>query len=233
MSQTAPARAFGSAHYQEINRARLDHLASLGLPLGGRRVVDLGAGVGDHLGFYRSRGCTVTAIEGRAENVALMRERWPDVAVHQVDLNAATAADVKATGGPWEVVHCYGLLYHLSRPGALLAFLRAACASLLVLETCVNPVDNGSLNEAREDARCPSQAIDGHGCRPGRPWVLAELKARFPHVFVTRTQPRHPQFPLEWPAAATGLVRSVFVASLQPLALPTLVSTLPASQRHH
>jgi hypothetical protein len=56
---------FFSQHYTQHNQARLKHLASLGLPIGGRTVLEVGAGPGDDTAFYLERGCRVTA-NGRA-----------------------------------------------------------------------------------------------------------------------------------------------------------------------
>src|SRR5262245_54746689 len=53
-----------------INRARLEHLASLGLPLAGKRVLDAGCGVGHLAQFFRERGCEVVCVDGREENIA-------------------------------------------------------------------------------------------------------------------------------------------------------------------
>src|SRR5438045_257276 len=47
---------FLSPAYQSHNIARLQHLDSLGLDLSGKRVLEVGAGVGDHTLFYLYRG---------------------------------------------------------------------------------------------------------------------------------------------------------------------------------
>src|SRR5690242_1107048 len=52
---------FLSPAYQQHNVARLQHLDSLGLPVCGKRVLELGAGVGDHTIFYLHRNCKVLA----------------------------------------------------------------------------------------------------------------------------------------------------------------------------
>src|ERR1700730_16842290 len=104
---------FYSAHYQTHNRARLSHLASLGLPLAGRHVLEVGCGPGDHTGFYIERGCSVFAVDARQECIEVVQARYPQVGTAQVDLNSAGALRGLGT---FEVVHCYGLLYHLEDP---------------------------------------------------------------------------------------------------------------------
>ena len=53
-----------------LNAARMDHLESLGLPLKGKRALDLGCGVG-HLGIrLQQMGCSVLCVDGRAQRCA-------------------------------------------------------------------------------------------------------------------------------------------------------------------
>ncbi|CNJ40904.1 hypothetical protein P516_03068 [Mycobacterium tuberculosis TKK_04_0030] len=133
------------------------------------------------------------------------------------------------------MVYCYGVLYHLSRPAEALAWMCDRAVDLLLLETCVSYSGEDEPFLVSERASSPSQAITGTGCRPSRVWVMNRLREKMPHVYVTATQPRHRQFPLDWrangPIASTGLARAVFVASRAPLNLPTLVEELPMVQR--
>ena len=78
---------FFSPHYQEHNRARLDHLAGLGIPLSGRRVLELGSGPGDHTGFYITRRCTVVSVDSRQECLDALVQRFPGVPTMRCDLN--------------------------------------------------------------------------------------------------------------------------------------------------
>lgn len=127
------------------------------------------------------------------------------------------------------------VLYHLSRPAEALAWMCDRAVDLLLLETCVSYSGEDEPFLVSERASSPSQAITGTGCRPSRVWVMNRLREKMPHVYVTATQPRHRQFPLDWrangPIASTGLARAVFVASRAPLNLPTLVEELPMVQR--
>jgi 2-polyprenyl-3-methyl-5-hydroxy-6-metoxy-1,4-benzoquinol methylase len=129
-----PVRAFHSNHYLRHNARRLEHLASLGLPLAGRSVLEVGAGIGDHSHFYLDRGCRVTITEAREENLRCLRERYPDCSVQFLDMERPERVD----GAPFDVVHCYGLLYHLRTPKEALAFLARQARGLLLLETCVS-----------------------------------------------------------------------------------------------
>ena len=59
-----PYGAFHSTPYLSHNARRLEHLASLNLPIHGSSVLEVGAGIGDHTTFYTDRGCAVVATEG-------------------------------------------------------------------------------------------------------------------------------------------------------------------------
>jgi hypothetical protein len=232
MSAADPIAEFHADHYLRHNRRRLEHLASLGLPIAGAAVLETGAGIGDHSDFYLDRGCRVLATEGRAENLTLLGQRFanhPRLEARHLDLDDPPRDRL----GAFEVIHCYGTLYHLARPERALDFLAGCCAGFMVLETCVSFGDEETLNPVAEPAELPSQAMSGTGCRPTRGWVFARLRERFAHVYVTVTQPAHEEFPLDWtrpPADPSLLSRSVFVASRRVLWNPLLTARLPARQ---
>ncbi len=233
-TQADPARAFRYRDYLRLNAARLDHLASLGLDIGGRRVLEVGAGVGDLTRFWVERGCTVHSTDARPDHVRLIARAFdnePAVSVGRLDLDAP----LPFTGEPYDVVFAYGLLYHLADPVAGLAYMAAACRDLLVLETCVSVGADESPHPVGENALVPSQAVSGTGCRPTRAWVHARLREAFAHVYMPATQPDHAEFPLDWsvPSAAERLTRAVFIASRRPLANATLVEGIPTRQTAH
>ena len=58
-------KSFRGGHYQRHNARRQEHLASLQLDLAGKRVLEVGAGIGDHTTFFLDRECTVVATEPR------------------------------------------------------------------------------------------------------------------------------------------------------------------------
>src|SRR4051794_35479336 len=73
-----------------INEARLCHLASLGLDLAGKTVLEVGGGIGLHTCFFESLGCKVTFTDGRPENVAEVKRRYPHRTTAQLDLDQET-----------------------------------------------------------------------------------------------------------------------------------------------
>jgi SAM-dependent methyltransferase len=220
---------FAGSHYQAHNRARLAHLSSLGLSLSDRRVLELGAGPGDHTGFYLARGCEVVSIDARQECLDQLNQKFPQVKVVCCDLN--TPDDLTQLG-TFDIIHCYGILYHLQTPTNLLEYMSAVCRGLAIIETCVSPGDELRLDIVDENDGDYTQSLTGTGCRPTRPWLFAELERLFPFVYLPRTQPAHPEFPINWNdlTGLPALIRAVFVASQELLDLPSLSSTLLKQQ---
>src|SRR5947207_12895642 len=166
---------FRSQQYLRHNDCRLRHLESLKLPLQNSHVLELGAGVADHTAFFLDRGCTVLSVEPRPENCAVFRntmKSWTKDRQASVHLMEATLEEAaKRINERFDIVYAYGILYHLSDPGAALQFMSNACSGLLLLETCVSLGEELSVNPTKEDGAAPSQAIGGMGCRPTRPWL--------------------------------------------------------------
>jgi SAM-dependent methyltransferase len=212
-----------------INQARQSHLGSLGLDLGRKNVLEVGAGIGLHTPFFLERGCTATVTDGRAENVAEIARRLPNVRTAVVDLER----DEPVGLGRFDIVYCYGLLYHLGNPEMSLRRIAEVCDGLLLLETAVSPGRHDELLLV-SDPDYFNQAVSGVGCRPTRLWVLNRLKELFGHGYIPKTQPDHVDFPSDWhkPPIQT-MYRSIFVGSRKPLSLPTLSDSVPKFQEKH
>jgi hypothetical protein len=221
---------FYSDHYQVHNRARLEHLASLELPVEHRTVLELGSGPGDHTFFYLSRGCRVSAVDARKECLDALNQRYPQVPAYCIDLNQPSGIDEL---GPFQVVHCYGILYHLEHPELAIAAIGRVCTEIAIVETCVSPGEGADILFPPEPPEDYTQSVTGRGCRPTRRWVFNELRRWFPHVYVTATQPDHVEFPVDWTACFTGenLIRCVFVVSRTALENPLLVPEIPSRQK--
>jgi 2-polyprenyl-3-methyl-5-hydroxy-6-metoxy-1,4-benzoquinol methylase len=157
----AALTVFHAPFYIRHNQRRLEHLASLGLDLTDRSVLEPGAGVGDHTLFYLDRGCRVTAIEPRSENCEAFRRNIEmsgtpfGAQVRLIQGDVWACEDISET---FDVVHCYGLLYHLDDPERAVRALAARTHGFLVLETCVSPGDEVDIHLVAEPAHNVSQA---------------------------------------------------------------------------
>lgn len=229
-ARPGPYDVFLSDDAIAINRDRQAHLASLDLPIDGKSVLEVGAGIGLHTKFFLDRGCTVVVTDGNAENVAEIKRRHPTVRAEQVDLDGE--ADL-STLGSFDIVYCYGLLYHSADPGRALKRIAEVCRGMLLLETCVSL---GRFSEVTylQDFRSNNQATTGVACRPTRLWVMEKLREYFGNAYHSITQPNHIDFPTNWDMPETRLVyRAVFVGSKKPIASPALTTEIPNRQARH
>jgi ubiquinone/menaquinone biosynthesis C-methylase UbiE len=227
-----PVTYFHSNQYLRQTARRLEHLASLRIAVAGMSVLEIGAGIGDLSHFYTDRGCAITITDARPENLEYLKTRYPDCRIQALDMEHPSPIE----GSPFDVVHCYGLLYHLSDPGQALAFLSRSAGKLLFLETCVSFGDDDLVNPVSEKQYDLTQAYSGTGCRPTRSWLFNKLGEFFKYVYLPKTQPWHEEFPLDWTAPekhAASLQRAVFIASHEPLEQDVLVPSLIMKQTRH
>ena len=225
-----PTDVFFSYHYQRHNQRRQEHLASLELPIENSTVLEVGAGIGDHTSFFLDRGCKVTSTEPRRDNLKVLRTRYPDLRVEQLDLDAPDILFDET----FQIVYCYGTLYHLKKPMEAIKFMANRCTKMLLLETCVSMGDEQAINLCMERADNQSQSIHGQGCRPTRNWIYNILKRHFSHVYVPTTQPWHEEFPLDWRGEPSNdLTRAVFIASRQTINSSVLFEGIIDRQKRH
>ncbi len=206
----SPKASFLSYHYQRHNQRRLEHLSCLGLNIAGSTVLEVGAGIGDHTSFFIDRGCKVVTSDARQQNIEILHARYPDVRALHIDLDSPPDEFNEV----FDIVYCYGLLYHLKNPTMAIEFMSNCCRKMLLLETCVSFGDEALLNPNAEDRLNATQSYAGTGCRPTRRWVYDQLKRRFQFVYLPLTQPNHEEFPIDWTPTAPrkGLSRAVFIA---------------------
>lgn len=210
-----------------INQARLHHLATLALPLEGKTVLEAGAGIGKLTGFFEELGCEVTSVDGRERNCRenLQRHPWRQGRVICADLEGARVYDDL---GLFDVVFCYGFLYHIATPTRVLRLLSGCCSGLFLLETRVCRIDDGRVEYVFETERA-DEGLHGQGCRPSRSYIMAQLRRHFPFAYATTTQPAHEEYPTRWPSPRYNQ-RAVFVGSWIELDLSSLTPELPMEQ---
>ena len=224
-SVTAALTAFRNPRYTRHNARRLEHLASLNLDIHGRSVLEFGAGVGDHSSFFLDRGCHVTSIEPRAENVAALLHRYATEGAafpeeqHRVIRCSVEDCAAFLAGARFQIVYGYGLLYHLGEPETFLRRSAAYCEGLYLLETAVR--DLTDIESAYvEDAADLTNSFSG-ACRLlSRREIFDVLRQCLPHVYMPVTQPAHEQFLRDWtttPRSRPNRHRAVFVGSVTPL----------------
>lgn len=228
MSKNDPEiyKYFFNNAYQKHNVARLQHLESLKLDLDGKKVIEFGAGVGDHTIFYLFKNCQVFPTDGRADLVEFISERFGmDAGVIDIENDQEKINNLPK----FDIAHCYGILYHINNPSEFLDLIRDK-ASTLFLETCVSSdkkEDDVYLTSEPSDNL--AQAVSGTGCRPTRNWIIKKLKKNYKFVYMPKTQPKHKQFPTNWENdfPEGELIRAVFIASDEEIRSPHLQTELP------
>lgn len=217
--------SFLDPHYQQHNVARLCHLESLGLDLKNKKVLEFGAGIGDHTIYYLFKNCNILPTDARPELVEFINNRF---GIRAEVFDAEKDLGKLEEFGYFDIIHCYGILYHLSNPDKFIEAV-SSIGETLLLETCVSPdhlaVDAHYVKENQENL---TQAESGIGCRPSRKWVDKELKKYFEFVYYPKTQPDHFEFPLNWNnQPEIDLIRAIFIASNVEIFNSNLTKEIP------
>jgi len=211
----------------EINHARMTHLASLGLPLAGKRVLDVGCGVGHLAQFFVNRSCEVVCVDARPENIARLRQLYPDLEAHVANVETEPLLRF----GTFDIVFSYGLLYHLESPLAALRNIVPVCHEMLLLETMVCDHTLPILR-IEDETKTFSQALRGIGCRPSPSYLMLVLnRVGFEFVYAPKTRPEHRDFKFQWRSNLDSWrnnhpLRCIFIASKTKLQNPNLVDVL-------
>lgn len=202
-------------------------------------VLETGMGArGDITTWLDKRGAKLTCVDGRLTNVIEHQRRHPHLAhcAYQADLNTTPSHVLRYLnkGKPFDIVVCFGTLYHLSDPGTFLDTMAESCHTM-VLETMVRKTpttpccDWGFIGE---EAKLVNQSTTAKGCRPSLEFLLTELRKRFASVHERNFLPPHPEFTdrvkVQPTAAVTGepeCVRKWFVCG-KSAAIPCVVGDL-------
>jgi len=181
-----------------------------------RSALDAGCGVGHFSGLLRQMGLRVTAFDARRENVEEARRRQPGVDFHVADAEELRPEEF----GTFDLVLCFGLLYHLENPVRAVRRLRAMTGKVLLVESVCVP-GRSPLLHLRDESVSPDQALNSLACYPSEgALVKMTYRAGFPAVYRPTRMPEHEDF--------QGRVgrrpwRTIVVAPVSPLQHPSLV----------
>jgi len=209
----APA-VFDADHYAKLNASRGTVVSALladlrhGLEL--RTAIDVGCGVGYFSELLRADGFEVTAVDGRAENVAEALRRHGNIQFHQFN-----AEDPELAGlGPFDLCFCFGLLYHLENPLQAIRNLRALTKSVLLVESVTFPGSEPIMALIDEEI-FEDQGLQHFAFYPTEACLIKMFyRAGFSHVYGLTNQPKHPHYHA---SAGARRTRTMLAASLRPL----------------
>jgi SAM-dependent methyltransferase len=94
-------------------------------------ALDAGCGVGYFSGFLRDLGFRVLAFDGRQENVQEARRRYPDIEFHTANIEDPNVQGL----GCFDLVVCFGLLYHLENPFRAIRNLFGLARKVVLIES--------------------------------------------------------------------------------------------------
>lgn len=228
----------GDARRQEQRRRFLFEplLHLTGGTLDGLSILDLGC----NQGFWsveaaRAGARSVLGVEGRPEHVAAARFVAEALNIPNVTFETLNVFDpALVERGPFDVVLCLGLLYHVDRPLELLERLHALTHRWLVLDTSVVDVNAAVLHLIFEDPEDPRNAVgDGLVAVPSREAVERMLwHAGFEAVW------RILQLSADLPPAYLQGRRSAWIAASRPDLVPDFVDSallhaVPSNRQRH
>ena len=130
---------FDAKHYESLNASRAAVVSALLDSLKPRlslnTAIDVGCGVGYFSGLLNSLGFEVLAVDGRRQNVEEASRRIPGVTFKCCDAQSPQFLQL----GTFDLVFCFGLLYHLENPFLTVRYLRKMTKHLLLVEGVIYP----------------------------------------------------------------------------------------------
>jgi FkbM family methyltransferase len=175
-----------------LNESRKAFLHSILRGLGGygATALDVGAGFGYFARYLRDSGLKVTAIDVRPENVAEARIRYPDIDFRQCDVEDPSLCKL----GSFDLVLCFGLLYHLENPFRAIRNLYSLTEKFLIIESQTAPSQSLAAY-FYEEPKAQDQSLNFTVLMPTEACLVKMLyKAGFCAVYRPYGLPDHPEF---------------------------------------
>ena len=211
-------RIFDQPHYDDLNRAReavvSRLLGELKPALNLETAVDVGCGLGHFSGYLKSLGLNVLAVDGREQNVEEAQRRNPSI--RAVRYNAEDTA--LKTLGTFDLVFCFGLLYHLENPLLAIRNLEAITGKVFFAEGVIYPGETPTMGLV-DEGHYDDQGLNHLAFYPTDACLQKMLyRAGFGFVYRLALMPQHSEYQgsLDVPRFRTMLVASrEFIASRQ------------------
>ncbi|HET8923500.1 MAG TPA: FkbM family methyltransferase [Candidatus Acidoferrum sp.] len=185
---------FDQREYRRLIEARGETIRKVATKLrpamGLFTALDAGCGVGFFSQTLAECGLNVSGFDGRAENVAEARRRFPEIPFEQADAEDRGILQL----GRFDFVLCFGLLYHLENPMLAIRNLRGLTEKCLLLESMCLPEEKASMllrEEPRQDDQSLSEAA---WCPSENSLVKMLYRAGFAVVYRVIPLPDHGDF---------------------------------------
>ena len=211
---------FDQPHYQRLIEARGDLIRRIVPELKSRfglsTALDAGCGIGFFSQVLKECELRITAFDGREENVAEARGRFPGIEFQTGDVQNPSILEL----GKFDLVLCFGLLYHLESPFLAVRHLHALTRKALLLESMCLPDDKPTML-LREEASLEDQSLTHLAFYPSEA-CLAKMCIRsgFSHVYRVSPLPGHDDFQ---DTPEHGRRRTALLACDEDVSLPGLI----------
>ena len=217
----SPQSVFDQSHYLKLIEARGETIRrmvnELKPVLKLSTALDAGCGLGFFSKILQDAGLDVRAFDGRIENIEEARTRFPRISFAQGDVENPGIRKL----GEFDLVLCFGLLYHLENPLLAIRNLRALSRKGLLLESMCLP-DEKPWMLLRDEGDLADQSLSDlafyatEGCL-----VKMLYRAGFARVYRVRVLPAHDDFQ-DTPEHTRR--RTVLFASVEKVSSPELVA---------
>lgn len=206
MSQTV----FDQSQYVSFNKARIDFLDVLLETLKREYVLktalDIGCGLGYFSNYLHDKKFDVIGVDARQKNILEARKRYPHLQFGEGDLQSKDLVKY----GSFDLVLCFGLLYHLENPFLAIRNLSLISKRIVLIESMI---DAGKQVSARlvSEGRAEDQSLNYIAFMPTEACFVKMLYAAgFRHVYRPKSFPLHPDFEDHW---KFGRRRTILLAS--------------------
>src|SRR5256886_4843184 len=185
---------FDRKEYRELIDARGETIRRIVAKLKPALELSYAADAGCGVGFFSQTlvecGLNVHGFDARGENVAEARRRFPHIPFEKGDIVERAILQL----GEFDLVLCFGLLYHLENPLVAIRNLRVLTKKCLLLESMCLPGEKASML-LREEPREHDQSLTEVACYPSEGGLVKMLyRAGFGMVYRVVPLPDHEDF---------------------------------------
>jgi FkbM family methyltransferase len=153
-------------------------------------AVDAGCGVGFFSQTLAECGLNVCGFDGREENVAEARRRFPNIPFEEGNIEERAILQL----GRFDLVLCFGVLYHLENPMLAVRNLRGLTEKCLLLESMCLQEEKASML-LREEPCQDDQGLTEVACYPSEEGLVKMLyRSGFGMVYRVIPLPDHEDF---------------------------------------
>lgn len=214
MEHSIQLTPFDQKAYRELIEARGETLRravnKLKSALNLSNALDAGCGVGFFSQVLAECGLEACGFDGRSENVVEASNRFPKIPFAQADIQDRTIVEL----GGFDLVLCFGLLYHLENPLLAIRNLRELTEKCLLIESMCLPEERPSML-LRTEPRQGDQSLTDAAFYPSEGSLVKMLyRAGFRAVYRVIPLPDHDDFR---ETAEHARRRTVLLASFEPI----------------